>query len=80
MYEVKINKRGQITIPKPIRDSLGLVPGITLNVNDYDRIYSREIVVAPVVICHHCRKALPDEFIESRACPDCPPLKIIQLY
>ncbi|MDI6654538.1 MAG: AbrB/MazE/SpoVT family DNA-binding domain-containing protein [Candidatus Hydrothermarchaeota archaeon] len=31
MSIVKISKRGQVVIPKPIRDKLGLVEGVSLN-------------------------------------------------
>ncbi len=76
MDEVKINKRGQITIPKEIRDRLGLEAGISLLVIEDER----KITLRPAIVCRRCGKALPDAFRNSRTCPDCPPPNFIRIY
>ena len=74
MSEVKINKKGQIVIPKYIRDKYGLAPGITLFIEDFDYY----IGVRPISKCPRCGKALPDELRDRGACEGCPlPEKII---
>ena len=76
MYRYKINKRGQITIPKYIRDKHGFVQGISF----YFCEREREIIIYPVCQCCSCGKALPDELIDRGACLSCPPPKITVLY
>lgn len=72
MDQVKINKRGQITIPKSIRDKYGLKDGISMRIHEYDD----KLTFEPVNFCYTCKKALPDD----ARCPVCPPRKVIQIY
>ncbi len=76
MDEVKINKRGQITIPKALRDRFGLESGISLSIAEDDG----KIIIRPAIVCHHCGKTLPDAFRKSHTCPSCPPPVIIKVY
>lgn len=44
MHAVKISRRYQVTIPRPIREALSLQPGQTLDVSEVDG----RIVIVPV--------------------------------
>lgn len=44
MHAVKISRRYQVTIPRPIREALSLQPGQTLDVSEVDG----RIVLVPV--------------------------------
>ena len=57
MAEMKMNKNGQITIPKSIRDKYGWFSGITLAIREDEK----KIEVVPAFVCHRCGRALPDE-------------------
>ena len=72
MDKMKINKRGQITIPKSIRDKYGLKDGFSLTFSAYDD----KLMLKPANFCHTCQKALPD----GTPCPNCPPKKTVYLY
>lgn len=72
MDKMKINKKGQITIPKYIRDKYGLKDGISMKIYDYDG----ELRLKPVNFCYTCGKALPD----GTPCPNCPPRDVIHIY
>ena len=76
MTKIKINKKGQITIPKEFREKHGLVPGISLDI----RADGDKIIVKPAYTCHNCGKALPDELGSRGACADCPPPKVFIVY
>ncbi len=76
MSEVKINKRGQITVPKDIREELGLTEGVTLRM----LTNGKQIIIEPQIYCHHCGKILTDEYRETRACPTCPKIKRVEIY
>ena len=76
IYDTKISKKGQITIPKYIRERFGLVAGISFFVAEKEG----EIIVKPVRICPTCKKALPDELIRRGSCLDCPLPEIMQIY
>ena len=73
MFEVKINAKGQITIPKSLREKFGLKSGISLTVAED----AGKILIKPAAACGRCGKALPSL---SSTCPDCPPPKIIKVY
>ena len=72
----KINQKGQITIPKEIREKYGLVRGITLDI----RADGDKIIVKPAYTCHNCGKALPDELGSRGACADCHLPKVFIVY
>ena len=74
--DTKINKKGQITIPKYYREKLGLADGISLDVMEK----SGELIIKPVKTFHNCGKPLPDELIRRGACLDCPLPKVIVIY
>ena len=76
MEEIKMNKRGQITIPKSIRDTYGWFSGITLEIKEGET----KIMIKPAIVCHRCKKPLSDEFRKTGTCPDCPPPDIIKVY
>ncbi len=76
MAEIKMNKRGQITIPKEIRDTYGWFSNITLEIKEDER----KIILVPAIVCHRCGKPLSDKFRKTGTCPDCPPPKIITVY
>ena len=69
---MKINERGQITIPKELREKYALLPGIKLTVEERDG----KILLQPSNFCPSCKKALPD----GESCPDCPPPKTTYVY
>ena len=69
MYDFKVNKRGQLIIPKRYLKKLGINAGYTVDVKSYDG----EIIINPSYFCFHCKKPLPDELRERRACLTCPP-------
>lgn len=72
MHQMKINKKGQITVPKLIRDKYGLKDGISLTLKDCDG----KLTLEPINFCYTCKKALPD----GTPCPNCPPREGIYLY
>jgi AbrB family looped-hinge helix DNA binding protein len=72
MFKIKINKRGQITIPKSIRDKYGLNDGITLTLEYRDGVP----MLRPDNFCRNCKKALP----YGKMCADCPPIETIWIY
>ena len=72
MEKVKINKKGQITIPKKLRDKYSISPDVTLTIKDNDGKFTIE----PLNFCHTCKKALPD----GAECPNCPPPETIYIY
>ena len=72
----KINKRGQITIPKYICDKLGWTTDIPLDIC----LFEEKIIVKPVKICPGCLKPLPTELLERGTCIDCPPPKEFIIY
>ena len=74
--DTKINKKGQITIPKYYREKLGLVDGISIDVTEG----KGELIISPVKTCHNCGKPLPDELIKRGACLDCPLPQVIVIY
>ncbi len=74
MDGVKINKKGQITIPKEIRDQLGWTSDISLIVEKSEW----NVIVRPASICLRCKKALPDA--AKGVCPNCPPPITIEVY
>ena len=76
MRKIKINEKGQITIPKKIRDKYRLVAGTELQIDVVDKC----IVIKPAVFCYRCGKALPEELRGVDVCPDCPPLKVVKIY
>ena len=76
MEKAKINKKGQITVPKEIREKYGLVQGITLDI----RADGDKIVIKPTYTCHNCGKALPDELGKRGSCADCPAPKTTFIY
>ena len=76
MAEIKMNAKGQISIPKSMREKCGLLAGMPLEVN----VIEGRIVIVPAIRCHRCGKALPEEFRKTCLCPDCPPTEIIKVY
>ena len=66
MYQIKSNSKGQITIPKAIREKYGLTAKITRIIYDCDV----KIAIEPNNTFFRCHKALPDGAI---SCLDCPP-------
>ncbi len=76
MSEMKMNSRGQITIPKSMREKLGWTSDIPLMM---EAIEGR-IVVRPSIVCSACGKALSEAYRKEERCPDCPPPKIIKVY
>ena len=76
MSEIKMNAKGQITIPKAIREKYGWFPGVTLEIGEGEK----KIQVAAAFVCHRCGRVLPDALKNIGACPDCPPPKIIKVY
>ena len=53
MYKVKTSSKGQIVIPKEIRDALGIKPGSILNVH----VEGKKIILEPA-------SAPPDIFVD----------------
>lgn len=76
MKKIKINKKGQITIPKEFREKYGLVPGISLDI----RADGGKIIIKPAYTCHNCGKALPDDLGSRGTCADCPTPKTVIIY
>ena len=74
--EVKVDKRGKITIPKKLRDKYNLQPGIVIKITDYDP----NLMIKPMYTCPTCKKALPKELYERGSCLECPPPKRITIY
>ena len=71
-----VDKRGKITIPKYLRDRYNLQPGIEIEIVDDNS----KLILRPVHSCPACKKALPKELYERRACSACPPAEIIKIY
>ncbi len=71
MRAIKINERGQITIPKSIRNKYGLKKGVEFKVTEYDEILKIEIAK----LCSKCGKAILHKY-----CPDCPRPKQTFIY
>ena len=70
MFKVKINKKGQITIPKAFRDCYNYASGTTFKIN-----VSRGVLeLEPLVYCRHCGRAMPAELRGALVCADCSPL------
>ena len=76
MDKVKINGRGQITIPKELRKMFGLTKGITVSITDDEK----KIVVTPAYVCARCGKTLTDDRKDYRTCVGCPPKEIYIVY
>ena len=72
----KINKRGQITIPKYIRDEYGWTTDIPLDICMDDE----KIIIKPSHVCCQCRKPLTKELALRGACISCTPPKITVIY
>ena len=80
-FKVKVNKRGQIIIPKAAGSEIGLVPGVSVKGCSHTDAFGRmEFLVVPAVRCHHCGRILTDEFEKMNACPGCPPPIITKIY
>ena len=76
--EIKIDKKGRITIPKDLRDKYNLNHNIILYFNNDNST----ITLRPASVCCECGKALPKELYHKRACAECTPApeKIIAVY
>ena len=72
----KINKRGQITIPKYIREKYDWTTDIPLDILEKEGA----ILIKPAYVCCQCKKPLPKELFERRACLDCTPPVEIAIY
>ena len=76
MDEVKINGKGQITIPKGIREKYRLAPGTSLILWDIDG----KLTLKPLHTCHACGRALSEEEKRNGHCPNCPVPIMIKVY
>ena len=76
MDEIKMNTKGQITIPKSMREELGWNSDIPLAID----VLEGEIVLRPSIVCPACKKALPEAYRKEGRCPGCPPPKIVKVY
>ena len=76
MDEIRINKRGQITIPKTLREKYGWSSDIPLEIHEWEG----RIVLQPAIVCHQCKKPLSEAFRNKNACPNCPPPTFIKVY
>ena len=74
--EIKIDKKGKVTIPKYLRDKYNLKHGIKLDVDYHDY----KLVLEPLAVCSNCGKALTDDLQSRGSCLECPPPKIIKIY
>ena len=73
--EIKIDKKGRVTIPKELRDKYNLTEGI--KVYFYDGQEYGGILLKPVASCSACKKALSEQLYERGACLGCkPPVRI----
>ena len=68
MSEIKMNSKGQITIPKAIREKYGWFPGVTLEIGEDEK----KIEVAAAFVCHRCGRVLPDALKKHRGLPRLP--------
>ena len=71
MFEVKLNKKGQITFPASVQEKYGLSEGVTLTVTED----GGTLIVKPLYFCNGCKKAR----VDGTTCPNCTP-KIIKVY
>ncbi|MBO5907009.1 MAG: AbrB/MazE/SpoVT family DNA-binding domain-containing protein [Clostridia bacterium] len=69
MFEIKMNKNGQIKIPKAIRDCFEYKEGTIFKADVYGGVLKLE----PLAYCRRCGKALPNEFKGVPTCSNCPP-------
>ena len=77
MYDLKVNKRGQLVIPKTFLKKIGLQPNFSVHAS----CYNNEITIIPTYRCFYCRKPLPDELSERNTCLTCPSEPpLIKLY
>ena len=76
MDEIKMNAKGQIAIPKSMREKLGWSSEIPLAI----AVIEGKVVVCPTIVCPACKKALPEAYRKAGRCPTCPPSKIIKVY
>ena len=76
MDEIQMNAKGQITIPKAMREKLGWNSDVPLTI----AVIEGRLVVRPSIVCSACGKALPEACRKEGRCPDCPPPKMIKVY
>ena len=76
--EIKIDKRGRITIPKDLREKYNLTHNITLYLNNENS----SLTLRPAFVCCECGKALPKELYDKHACAECTPShnKVQKIY
>ena len=72
----KINKRGQITIPKHVRDRHGWTTDIPMGIE----MREGEIIIKPLHACCRCGRALTEELAKRGACLTCAPPEIHVIY
>lgn len=70
VYKVKMNKKGQITVPKIFREWLDYVDGTTFKIDVVEGILRLE----PLVYCRRCGRAMPESFRGALVCEKCPPI------
>lgn len=72
MKAIKINQKGQITIPKAIREKYGWDAGIQLDICEGDA----GVTIKPINYCFSCKRALKS----GSTCPHCKPKQVIVVY
>ena len=76
MDDIKMNAKGQITIPKAMREKLGWNSDIPLAIDTIEG----KVVLRPAIVCPICGKALTEVCRKAGGCANCPPPKMIKVY
>lgn len=76
MDDIKMNAKGQITIPKSMREKLGWNSDIPLAID----VIEGRVVLRPAIVCPACGKVLTEAYRKAGRCSTCPPPKIVKVY
>ena len=78
--EIKINSRGQITIPKELRKMIGFFPGIKCEAVYVDYYSYKGILIKPYNYkCKECGNEIPEGKIGD-FCPECQEKHSVKVY
>lgn len=64
---MKINEKGQVTIPKKLREKYNLSKGVDFEICEQDG----SLIITPIHRCYYCKKAFTATITNQDACTEC---------